>query len=346
MPSTLLLKGRELKPHKAIVAPLFQARSVLTDEPWAFVRLFLKREGEAQALFYWDQAKTFHDASSGLPPESAPLLLYYSFLNAAKALLSAKGIQFNPYHGVKEWKTGARGRDCLKQVGVEVKGAGVLPALAAYLGDAEPTKRHSLQTLFFNMPFVHRTYCLTYRAQGDMYLPLRKCRFVRDAGTGTGYLAAEVAAEHLSARVMSRLPPTFQQDAPQGKAAIRSVSTIPLRPKGSPSSSELQAIGTLHRSLRADLFYINGSQTLWYIKLLTKGPPRLARHNPTLIMAAMHRLSELCRYHPMAFAEHLDSPANWLLHEFVAMSPKQYIDEIAAELTGHEFLVPNVRPTS
>jgi hypothetical protein len=98
--------------------------------------------------------------------------------------------------------------------------------------------------------------------------------------------------------------------------------------------------------LRADIFHINGDQTLWYAKLNVKGPARLARHNPILILAAMHRLSELCRYHPMDFESYLAGSANWLLHEFIGMSCGQYIDEIASELTGHQFFVPNVRPSN
>src|SRR5258708_5333834 len=97
MPTTLIkIKGRVIRPHKAVVAPLFSSRSVLTKEPWTFVSLSLKRERKEEALFYWQQAHTFYTASRGLPLESAPLLLYYSFMNAVKALLSAKSITFDP----------------------------------------------------------------------------------------------------------------------------------------------------------------------------------------------------------------------------------------------------------
>ncbi len=70
------LKGRELTPHKAIIGPLLGARTVLTNEPWTFVSLWLKREKKQDALFYWDQAFEFHKASIGLPLQSAPLVLY------------------------------------------------------------------------------------------------------------------------------------------------------------------------------------------------------------------------------------------------------------------------------
>jgi hypothetical protein len=57
----------------------------------------------------------------------------------------------------------------------------------------------------------------------------------------------------------------------------------------------------------------------------------------------MHRLSEICRYQPFQLESFLSGQKNWLLSEFIEMSGGQFIDEIASELTGHQFLVPNVR---
>jgi hypothetical protein len=37
---------------------------------------------------------------------------------------------------------------------------------------------------------------------------------------------------------------------------------------------------------------------------------------------------------------------NWLLSEFTSLSLTQFIDEIAAELTGHEFMPPGYAPRS
>jgi hypothetical protein len=60
----------------------------------------------------------------------------------------------------------------------------------------------------------------------------------------------------------------------------------------------------------------------------------------------MHRLSEICRYRPLELASFLAGPGNWLISEFVMMAPEQFIDGIAAELTGHQFMFPNVRPAN
>jgi len=34
------------------------------------------------------------------------------------------------------------------------------------------------------------------------------------------------------------------------------------------------------------------------------------------------------------------------LTEFVRMSPAQFLDELVAELTGQQFMFPNVRPSN
>lgn len=176
--------GRHIPPHKAVVSPNLEAKNVLTDEPWNFVALSLRREKKKEALFYWEQGYEFHRAAQGLPTQSAPLLHYYSFMNATKALLTARGRPFDRQHGVNEWhgKKGSR-RLSLSSVGVQIKERGVLPALSLYYGETESQKQHTLQELLFNLPSVHRTYCLTYTSQRDMFIPLLNCKYVIEQNT-------------------------------------------------------------------------------------------------------------------------------------------------------------------
>jgi hypothetical protein len=342
----IVLHGRAVRPHKAVMEPLFASRTVLTREPWTFVSLWLRREKKERASFYWRQASEFYKASPDLPLDSSPLLLYYSFLNAAKALLSAKGIAFDEGHGVTEWSTGVASRDALRTVGVQIRNKGVLPAFSGYYHEQEPRRTHSLQELFFNMPFIHRTYCLTYERQTEMFIPLTHCGYMWDKTTKHAHFSAQLSKNFASRRTIKRLPPSLIPDPLLGSAAIRSVSTTAFSRPGRPTPQDIRNLSMLHRDLRRDLHYINGTETLWYAKALTAGPRRVARQCPTLILAAMHRISELCRYQPMALERHLSGRNNWLLSEFIEMSSSQFLDEIASELTGHQFLVPNVRPAS
>jgi len=186
------LHGRALKPHKTVVQPIIGERTVLTNSPWTYVGLWLKRQHQERALFYWQQAQEFHKVAQGLPPQSAPLLLYYSFLNATKALLVAKGNSLNEYHGVQE-SSASRGANSLASLGIRIKNNGALPSLAAYYAESESSRTHSLQDLFFNMVFIHRTYCLTYTSQAEMFIPLARCGFVAQRSTKRVYFRADVS---------------------------------------------------------------------------------------------------------------------------------------------------------
>jgi len=342
------LKGRTLQPHKAVVAPLLGTRTVLTNSPWAFVSLWLKRHDRDDALFYWEQARQFFDAADGMSPQSSPLLLYYSFMNATKALLTAKGVAFNPYHGVAGVAlTSPRGRIALSNEYVQIKQQGVLPSLSAYLGETETQKRHSLQELFFNLVYIHRTYCLTYVSQTDMFIPLVDTQYVIDTKSKEAYFRAKLSKDFAHARYHGVLPPSLAPEPSLNDVrAIRSTQSVTLTGRSLGSQSNRDKLASLNTSLRCDIQYINGAQTLWYVKACVAGPRRLSRFPLTLTLAAMHRLSELCRYKPMELQSFLAGQKNWLVSEFLQLAPGQFIDELVAEITGYQFLAPNVRPAS
>ena len=174
----LQVAGRDLEPHKAAVSPILGARTVLTNSPWTFVRLWLQRSKKNQALFCWEQAEEFYSVAAGLPLRSAPLLRYFCYMNAAKALLSAKGVAFGERHGVSAYPPLQPGvRRTFKGEGIRIHPAGILPSLVTYYGETEGSHSHTLQQLLFNMVFIHRTYALTFTSQREMYLPLTRCAF-------------------------------------------------------------------------------------------------------------------------------------------------------------------------
>jgi len=340
------LGGRELGPHKAVVDPLLNSRSVLTNSPWTFVSLWLKRNGRTRALFYWEQAEEFHRASIGLPIRSAPLLLYYCFMNVAKALLVAKGMAFDEGHGVRARATPPGQRRTFPNEAILIRPRGILPSLAAYYGETETSRTHTLQHLFFNMVFIHRTYCLTYSSQKEIYLPLANCRYVYDSKTKHVYFKANIEKDFPYKTGIRMLPPSFVAAPEIDERAIRSVAFLAWRRPGRPSEANIHELSVFNRALRKELQYINGTQALWYLRSPVAGPGQLNRQLPTLILGSMHRLSEICRYHPLQLDAFLAGQKNWLLSEFIEMSAVQFIDEMASELTGHQFLVPNVRAAS
>jgi len=273
------INNRDLKPHKATTNAALGTRTVLTNSPWDFVALWLKREHKNDALFYWQQARNFAEAAPGMPVASAPLLHYYAFMNATKALLSARGAAFDEQHGIRSHNMrGSSNKLALSNEGVRLLQRGIAPALSQYLCESETVTIHSLEELLFNIPCIHRTYCLTYKSQHDLFIPLTACRFLFDQNTGSAYFAANLSQDYEGTKYMRKLPATLVEDVSIGNGrAIRSAQSVLINGPNISSHADVTSLSNLQKSLRSDINYIAGAQTLWYVKAVVSGPRRLNR---------------------------------------------------------------------
>lgn len=341
----IILNKKTMKPNKASISPFLGTRNVLTNSHWDFVELWLKREGKSEALFYWNQARVFNSASIGLPNQSAPLLHYYSFMNAAKALLASKDIQFNPHHGVGKARGGEFTNIDLSSTGVNIRNEGVVASIANYLGDVSDRRQFSLKDMFYNLPYIHRTYCLTYQTENDMFIPIKNARFVLDLNNGDAYLSAKLSKDFSYEGVSDYLTDSFQlvDESNSSGYEIKSSEILKISHPYSFVGSNHELLKQLHKRVRCKLYYINGAETLWYIKGKEGADRQINNSTITITLAAMHRLSEISRYEPFKLVEFLGGEENWIIAEFIQQSPAQFIDEISSEITGHQFLIPNVR---
>src|SRR5262245_61615679 len=125
--SPIRYQDRSLRLYKCVVNPDLDTRTILVEDQWDYVEMWLKRNHLANALFFWKQAEAFANASKDLPNISSPLTKYYAAMNAAKALLHAKGKSVPEYHGVRGSR--ATGTASLGSEKVTVLGKGVAPEL-------------------------------------------------------------------------------------------------------------------------------------------------------------------------------------------------------------------------
>ena len=109
-------------------------------------------------------------------------------------------------------------------------------------------------------------------------------------------------------------------------------------------SAAFRRLQAYHHSVRRDIVFISASPDLWYLKRKISNSKRIDRYAITLIIAAMHRLSELSRYDPKGLIGYLNGKENWLLTEFIELAPTQFIDELVCKMTSLEFGLPGVRP--
>ena len=194
--------------HKGVVRPGFGELHVLSNDPWQYVELSLKRSKSKDALAFWMQARRFCEASFELSTEAAPLTLYYSFLNAVKALLSHKKVEHADRHGVVGGRP-ENARSTLSNEIVKFQSGGILPALCKYFNETSISTEYNLKEIFWNIPYIHRAFCLSFTSSAELFIPLERACYVKHDKTREAWFQAEIAPRYSDGRTLSRIPKSF-----------------------------------------------------------------------------------------------------------------------------------------
>jgi hypothetical protein len=322
-----------LRPKKSIIKPVFYSKNILVNNSWDYVNMWLKKNRKSKALIYWQQAKQFYYASLVLPNTSSPLTNYYCFLNAVKALLIVKEIEFKERHGVTGYRKGNISFD--NEI-VIFKQNGILPSLQKYFDETIKEEEYSLKQLLQNLVFIHRVYTLTYTSSGELFIPVKNIKFVkakkyRSANNNYKefWLSAEFDNEIVDGNTAKQLSNKFKY--------IDNNIVSNKRFKWHTNLDNINELISANKYYRKHFVYIKGLQTHWYLKKDTK-QNIINKSMPTMIYVIMHRLSELSRYNPEILTKYFESKNNWLLAEFLDKAKYQFIDQISSEITGYDFV--------
>ena len=320
--------------RKSISEPELTSESVLTRDPFQFAELWLKRKCR-DAIPYWQQARHYYLASKNLPTTSAPLTLYYCFLNATKALLTVKGRTFKEWHGVSGDYDPTTKRSLSNEI-ITIKNSGIVSELSKYLDEPESTTSHSLSDILGNLPFIHRAYRHTFTTKKELFIPLRNTCYRKHKDLNKVWFGAEITGVFADKRTARTFPLEFEIDYGFADGfRVRSKKRKKWYKRGATSQDATNAkkrLWTLHKELRLRINYISAPMSLWYLKRNHSSSTVIDRYGLTLIISAMHRLSELARYDPRGLAAYLDGQANWLLTEFIELSADQFLDEMTREM--------------
>ncbi|CAI8301176.1 MAG: Uncharacterised protein [Bacteroidetes bacterium MED-G17] len=336
-------RSKIVKVHKALVTPDFDNKTVLVRDHWDYVEMWLQKEKKKEALMYWRQAESFYKASTAVPKTASPLTLYYCFLNATKALLTVKGIAFVENHG-------ARGKiqdgdTNLKNEEIKFHANGILSSLCGYFSEPCNNDIYSLKDLLYNLPYIHRCFNLTFpTGYPEIYIPINNPHFVIKDNSHKGWFYAELSGNYASKHSLNKIKSSgFEQDiGVKDRFVIRKKKRFDWYKSGEQKNHNIAKLTNYHKGLRKDLHYIHGPMTLWYVKR-RDGNKCIARHPLTIMLACMHRLSELARYEPAVVFRHFELKQNWLLSEFIKGSGLEFVDKIACEITNQNLMIPAVR---
>ncbi len=351
---SIKVKSKEIGLHKTIYNPDWGAKTVITDDYFAYVELYIKRyaklfglnqKDKEYALSCWNQSREFYNGIECLSILSRPLLAYYSILNAAKTLLICKHkLPENEHHGLSGLYEGDA---YLSNEYIKVKGSGILPSMSIYFGERETREQFTIKNLLYNLPYVQRAYNLSYRSSTELFIPIEKSCYMhkKDSHGNEGWLNITLNKRYDNQTFLKKIPSTFEKNTAETSASkliLRTKNRINFK-NGEDIAKQCQRISAKHRRYRENLFYIAGNQRLWYLKRNVESEKIINMYSPTITFAIMHRLSELSRYPPERLQHILDSQMGWVVSEFIKLAPYQFIDEISAEITGKEIMPPMIR---
>lgn len=338
----IIFNKKILTVHKAAIEPDFNSRTILAWDPWKYVEMWLKGKREEEALFYWEQAKNFFQSSKKLPNTSSPLTAYYSFLNATKALLKVKKKSLVDKHGVSGESIG--NRISLSNEKVKFRQNGVLSELCKYLNETSNNEEYSLKDLLYNLPNIHRAYQLTFKSQQELFIPIKNPIFIKKKSSTECWFCAEISDKRYThKKTIDKISNHYERDnGVTDKFIIRNKKRFRWKYNNKENVNNISNLKKYHQKIRKDVYYIYGFEKLWYIKKINV-KNSIDRSSLSITFAIMHRLSELSRYSPILLAKHLESRHNWLISEFINSSLYEFIDEISAEITGKEFMLPGRR---
>lgn len=343
----ICISGKPCELMKSVRSPKYGSKPILTDSCWEYVFLFLTRQstsGTSDALFYWEQAHSFYLASKSLPDSTRPLTSYYCIVNAAKALLRYKGIddQQLKNHGISSVRSESN-KTNIKEAYTAVKGAGVLPQLSHYFGYSFPSEHYSIADLLYNIPCVHRAYCITF-SKPEIFVPIINPVFVKKENPKENWLKFEVKGRYANTKALKSIPSKFEHDI-----SVRNEYTLRMKKRfywdiHKSLDKRKNVLNKYHQKTRSFLYYICGESKLWYIKKHNDTNSKLEQApSSVLIFCVFHWLSELVRYKPKLFNKYMKSRQNWLLHEFIDSALEQFVDEISYEITGEDIMCTGYR---
>ncbi|WP_083938085.1 YaaC family protein [Paenibacillus daejeonensis] len=277
---------------------------------------------------------------------SKPLTSYYCFLNATKALLTFRKVQYNLQHGVSG--ESIAGRVNIQNERISIHPRGVLSGLSSYLRESitAPKESYTLKDVLYNLEYIHRAYNMTYSNQPELYIPVEDIRFVHDKERKIGWLEAVLEPHYSSQTTITKLE-GYSLDNYYSNSNFyvirRNKTFIWEAPRNAPTAVSVESFKRYYYKNRRNLRYIFSPNKLWYIKRSNLTNGLINKSTLTLTFAAMHRLSEMSRYDPNTLDKHLSNSAGWLLSEFITKSAYQFIDMISSEITGDDFRVTGFR---
>jgi hypothetical protein len=326
--------------------------------PWAVVQGAIEartpRARQAEALAFLQQARGFFDAAHDRTVAATPLILYYSFLNLAKALILASGHTGSldrAKHGLMD-DPGAAGQE-ITGASVVVKTGGnaptIFPLYASALRLATPANNASypVTELMAQVVVGHRLW----REVGkrERFVVVDPIRFYHHPPTGTGdvWLRFYVRRDDLSRFGITHKQLLAESDLTGTfdwvKSGVDELLCLEQRTPIAYGHRAADEIKDVVEAVRPFLWRSATSMPPYRHYYLHLSPPaRRQERLPQLLSLYMlfFYFGSVTRYRPHVFDEILSSNYGPFVREFIASQPDQLLYLLATEICERDVAKP------
>lgn len=329
-------------------------QKVITRDIWGCLSEIVEFRGQRiatekvrQARAYLEQAFEFYAAAASPQLASRPLLYYYSFLNLAKVFLLDSGVSFPPQvtHGIRDPRTNVREKLRLEGQRVSIEAPAndhsrIFPEFANLLGGT-PRGQNEFRVvdLIAQVPAIHRAYVQVTQKR-PQFLPVERFEPLTDGRRVWTRCAIGRHDREVSVilRAISRqraFRRTFRQvhAADAGRACFQT-GPDPGRRRGVDRALATQGL----RIKKLGVWAILTDKGYRYY--LGSFPPRERLPQLASVYAVMFYLGSITRYKPYDFDRIVESRYGWLVSEFLATQPQQFLYLLASTMAGTDVVQP------
>jgi YaaC-like protein len=335
--------------------------------PWALIRSGIIDKcpavGKPEALACLAQSEFFFNAGVASSEWAAkPLLLYYSFMNLAKAFILTRSLRADmdqAHHGVSERLRG--GKQELLDAYLEVfpspglRGTNLFADFWQAVTGAAPTTHLQLD-LPFLLPQVvagHRLWCEAADA-AERFVSIEDIHIMQDAAAKQLWLVLHIHASTLSVHDISQLqllggaklqglfrPIDAIPDKVSGETMLRFEQTTPITYFHRPSDSIPALVASIRNYLWAAATTVRPFRE-YYLYAAPSAERSQVVPQLISIYAITFYMGSIARYRPQHFDAILSSPFGGQLQEFLSSQPHQFVYLLASDFVKRDITRPSL----
>lgn len=328
---------------------------IVAADPWSYLSNYayeeLNQKEADRAASFIGQAYDFYEAAKNPSFGSKPLLFYYSFLNLVKSALLIKkvGIPISVKHGIYDPKANNRTKMYFTKQHLIFNKANndkslIMPEFINILGgDSTHDYNFNVMDLLSRIPSIHKTY-VNVTKKKPIFVPVDNFEIYSSEGSVWARITIngnERNVRDLKNIIMDKIKKSsfIHRVNPDSNTQSKDIVLLETDEIKTGTKWIDKGILTLSKQLRTFGVYsiLVGQGYRFYFSTLplSKEFPQLAAS-----YAILFYLGTITRYRPGDFSKIIEGKYSWIIDEFLATQPMQFLYHLISYISGVDVVKP------